>query len=243
MIKIKKLIFSKKELLKKYFPYIRIFIGLLSISFVLVIAINSIKETEVTQEVVASEIKVLGIMDTRYNNSEILIESQNDVSIALKEPLDEEIEVAKTRYQEKLVRLEEERKQREEQERILKQKRVEDLHNFLVRQGSPMADYSELILDSCEKYGMHYCKFYLSIAGVESGFGRVCSNYSAWGMILVKYPSWEVAIPRAADWIAQNYYLKGYNTFEKLSYDSPYGPHNKEKWVNNLYSFYNIIPI
>ena len=95
------------------------------------------------------------------------------------------------------------------------------------------------------KYGDEYCKIFLAISGVETGFGRVAYAYSAWGMIGVKYPSWEVAIPSCADWIATHYYLRGIDTIEELAFSPYHGGDEdaKRQWIKDLYSFYNTIPL
>lgn len=234
---------SNKIIIRKYTPYLRVIIGFAALTIVFILAFKSIKKSEVSLDVEAFDSDVLGISDFRGRENIVLIKSPNNVEFILKEPEEDEISEANVKYQEKLKRLEEERIRKEEEEDKLRIMKIDALQKYLNRQNSPMAPYAELILNSCEKYGNHYCKFYLSIAGVESGFGRICSSYSAWGMVSVKYPSWEVAIPRAADWIAKNYYLRGFNTFEKLSYDSSYGPVNQEEWVKHLYYFYNMLPL
>ncbi|MBN2015925.1 hypothetical protein JW766_03755 [Candidatus Dojkabacteria bacterium] len=231
-----------KKSLERIIPYVRIAIGALALILMFILAFDSINETKAVSEVEASAADVLGAYDSLAQNK-IYVESPNGVEIELKIPSEEEVVQAEERYAEKLRKIEEEKKRKEEEERQRRLQKIQPLQNFLYRMGSPMAPYAELILNSCEKYGIHYCKIYLSLAGVESGFGRIpigCCN--AWGLMGVKYPSWEVAIPKASDWIAQNYYLRGVNTIEKLAYSS-YGPLNPEKWIQDLYFYYNQIPL
>lgn len=169
------------------------------------------------------------------------IQSPSGVTLFVQEPDKEEIQEAKTKYEEKLRRIEEEKKRLEEKRKKERQAKVESLRQYLINYGSPMAPHAESVITVCETYGSHYCKFFMSIAGVESGLGRVCPPHNAWGWGKASYPSWEYSIPHVARQIANNYYYNGYDTFEKLAY-SPYGPHNPEKWIQNLYYFYNSMP-
>jgi hypothetical protein len=237
--------FSIKKIFSKYFPYIRIALGMIALIAVCFIAFRSLlSSSEAVQGVEASSGDVLGAYDETLTST-VTFSTQNDIELTIPEPSKEEMKEADVRYQEKLRKIEEEKKRKEEEERRAKQQRIDNLSNFLVSMNSPMAPYSELILDSCEKYGTHYCKFNLSIAGVESGFGRVCWEYSAWGQVGVNYPSWEVSIPKASDWLANNYFLKGANTFESLAKTTYHGGTDEQKqvWIGNLYYFYNRIPL
>jgi hypothetical protein len=226
----------------RIWPYLRIFIGFLALCAIGFLAFKSLRDSKINAEAIAWEGDVLGAYEESLSE-EVVVISPSGIEFELNRPQEEEIEQARVRYEEKIERIQEEQRRIEEARRRERMIRVEALQQHLKRMGSPMAPYAELILDSCEKYGTHYCKFFLSIAGVESGFGRIpigCCN--AWGMVGKYYPSWEVSIPAASDWIASKYYLKGVNTFEALAYSS-YGPQNPEKWIGDLYSFYNRIPL
>lgn len=221
-------------------PYIRILIGFLALLAIGFLAFQSIKDSQINTEALAWEGEIKGAF---ISEEEVIVTSPVGVEHILSAPSEEEIENACIKYEEKIKRIQEEQRRIEEARRRERIEKVNNLQQFLARQGSPMAPYAEIILDSCVKYGEHYCKFFLSIAGVESGFGRIplgCCN--AWGMVGKYYPSWEISIPAASDWIASHYYLKGVNTFEKLAYSS-YGPLNPEKWIGDLYYFYNKIPL
>lgn len=237
--------FSRKywPYLIKLWPYLRIFIGFLTLCAIGFLAFKSIRDSQVSTEALAWEGEVGEVKGAYTSRETVVVTSPSGVEYALEEPSPEEIENARIKYEEKIKRIQEEQRRIEEAKRREKMIKVEALRQYLKRMGSPMAPYAEIILDSCEKYGTHYCKFFLSIAGVESGFGRIpigCCN--AWGMIGKYYPSWEVSIPAASDWIASHYYLRGVNTFEALAYSS-YGPLNPEKWIGDLYSFYNRVPL
>ncbi|MDD3647641.1 MAG: hypothetical protein PHS44_04045 [Candidatus Dojkabacteria bacterium] len=164
--------------------------------------------------------------------------TQTGVELSLARPVEGEIKEAKEKYELKLQKIAEEKRRIEEEKKRERMNRITGIQAYLTSQGSPMASYSDVILDACSQYGDHYCKYFLAIAGVESGLGRVCPGYSAWGMIGFRFNSWSEAITFSADWIAGNYYLKGCDTFEELAYSS-YGPQNPEAWITHLYSFYN----
>jgi len=233
--------------LKKITPYIKVILGVSSLILILYLSIRSIKNTSEDYILNASNNKsVLGIKSNiEAKSGKPILISSNNLKYEIKEPSEEEIDNAWQKYQEKLKTIEEERLRKEEAERALKLQKVNLLSSYLKKMGSPMYNYTELIYDSCIKYGVDYCKLFLSIAGVETGFGRVAYAYSAWGMIGVKYQSWEEAIPRSADWIARNYYLRGYNTIEKLAYSQYHGGDEIARlaWIGNLYKFYNTIPL
>lgn len=217
---------------------LRISIVFFTITFLLVLAFNALRSTDINEPVYAGE-----ILGASTSKKDLLIEikSPSGSYIVLTPPIVEEIKVAEVKYTEKLRKQEEERKREEERQRRIRQEKINAINAYLIRQGSPMAPYSELIIQVCEEYGTHYCKFFMSIAGVESGLGRICPPHNAWGWGHASYPSWEYSIPYVASKIAHNYYYKGYDSFEELAY-SPYGPVNEEKWIQNLYFFYNSMP-
>lgn len=226
-------------------PYIRVVLGLLILIIVFVLAVNSINNSTAIGEVSAYEGEVLGEYIKKDITGSYEIVSPNNVVFELKAPDKQEIEEAKTKYKEKVKRIEEEKRRREEEERRRRMQQIEALRAYLVKMGSPMAPYSENILNTCEPHGIHYCKYFLSIAGVESGFGRIpigCCN--AWGIVGVYYPSWETSIPKASNWLLNTYYYK-YSTFEQLAFSGYHGGDDEAKkaWISNLYYFYNQIPL
>ncbi len=235
----------KKKIIK-LIPYLRVTLGIFSLSLVFYLAINSIQGEELHRKYPdTDEVDILGIKTTLDVKTSVIVDSPNGLAFELRRPDSEEIEQSWVRYQEKMKRIEEEKRRAEEERLRIRNQRITALSNYLKNMGSPMYPYAELILDSCEKYGTEYCKIFLSIAGVETGFGRVAYYYSAWGMIGVKYPSWEVAIPRSADWIARNYYMRGIDTIEELAFSPYHGGDDdaRKQWILDLYSFYNTIPL
>ncbi|MBU0976590.1 MAG: hypothetical protein ABIE03_04575 [Patescibacteria group bacterium] len=219
----------------RFVPHFRILSGIVALFLVLFLAFRSISDPNVVKQVKA-ETSVLGA--STVMSEEVDFNTVNEVEFRLLRPSSEEMLEAKSKYDEKLQRIEEEKRRIEEEKKRERMNKITLIQTYLVSQGSPMAPYSDVILDSCIKYGEHYCKYFLAIAGVESGLGRVCPGHSAWGMIGFRFASWPEAISFSADWIAGNYYLKGVDTFEELAYSS-YGPQNPETWITHLYSFYN----
>ncbi len=181
------------------------------------------------------------------SGDEITGTSGNDaVSNEIPKPKLKEIELAKQRKREEIARKRVEAERREYERKQKELEKVNRLRDYLASYGSPMAPYAKQILDSCMKYGKHYCKYFLSIAGVESGFGRIpigCCN--AWGWGSTSPSSWEVSISYHSDEIANRYFLRGFNTFEKLAYSSYHGGDAAARngWIRKLYSYYNQIPI
>ena len=207
------------------------------------LAFKALSNSGVQAEVYA---KYNEISEANYLDNSYVYTTTNGLEIEIKEPVSEDIVAAKVKYQEKLERVEAEKKAQEELVRQQKLTKTFPLQNYLTRMKSPMADYSELIYDSCMKYGEDYCKYFLAIAAVESGYGIIpIGCCQAWGMIYVKYPSWEVAIPKASEYIAQNYYLK-YPTLEQLALNSKYHGGDQEAkivWLGHLNMYYNQIPL
>jgi hypothetical protein len=231
---------EKKKNLRFYFPYLRIFFGISAIITILIIALESSKSRDLRFEAYAYSESSEGASYEALQS--IVYVSPQNTAFIVEKPVDDDIDQAQKLYIDKINRQKEEaRRKLEEQERIRNNK-IQIIASYLKKQNSPMSPYAANIYDSCIKYGTHYCKYFLSIAGVESGLGRVCPAYNAWGWGKKRFSGWDQSIPYVSEEIAKKYYLNGYNTFEKLAY-SAYGPQNPEKWITNLYSFYNQIPL
>jgi hypothetical protein len=223
---------------RKFLPYFRLIVATFALVSVLFVGFSTFNGETLQEDVYAS----ISNEDTHNEVNNFTISFTNGVEYELEEPNVDDINTAKKRHEEKLKRIEDEQKKLIEIEQQKNQQRINAISNYLIKQGSPMAPYSHLILNSCEKYSVHYCKYFLSIAGVETGFGRVdYGSYNAWGWGGIRYGSWELSIPRVADQIAKSYYLRGYNTFESLAYSS-FGPQDPEEWIRHLYHFYNQMP-
>lgn len=230
--------------MKQHIPqiasFVRLFVGVFAIILVCILIADATGSTQESVLAYEAEGSVLGA-NTTQTTGNVVVSTYLGGTYELPYPTDQDFIEAEEKYAEKLRKLEEEKKRIEEQKRIERENKIASISGYLTRYKSPMAPYAALIYDSCIPYGSHYCKFFLSIAGVESGFGRVCPPHNAWGWGGARYPSWEYSIPLVSNAIATKYYLKGYNTFEKLAYSS-YGPKNPEAWIVNLYSFYNKMP-
>jgi len=231
---------KRNPLIKKITPYFRIIIGIVAFLTVIILAANSLKDSSLSTTAFAFSSSV----ESSMTDGDVLIyKSVQGVSYELEKPSKKDFKKADERYQEKLQGIEEEQQKLEEQKIQQYEQRVSILRAYLYNQASPMAPYAHILLKSCDPYGLHYCKYFISISGVETGFGRVdFGTKNAWGWGGIKFTSWEESIVYVSNAIAQHYYLKGYNTFEKLAYESNYGAHNADKWVHDLYLYYNQIP-
>ncbi len=67
------------------------------------------------------------------------------------------------------------------------------IRSFLERQRSPMARYSQHIVDAGLKYRVDP-RVVVAIAGVESTYGRYAWSYNAWGWGRMRWSSWRTAI-------------------------------------------------
>lgn len=232
-----KKIHTTKLTLKGLFPnpllFLRFFAAVLTTLLIFPVAIKLVSKEPIKESFYMAEAEspIAGV-----STSKVTIDSMN-ASYILETPQKEDIDKANEKYDEKIKRIQREAELLAEQQARERQNKVVALANYLRGQKSPMADYSTQILDACMPYGVNFCKMYLSIAGVESGFGVVpigCCN--AYGLIGVKYADWNQSITESTKYIATGYYLKGINTFEKLAYSS-YGPQNPENWIKDLYYF------
>lgn len=92
--------------------------------------------------------------------------------------------------------------------------RVQILHDYLVRQNSPLADSAKTFISQADKYNLDW-KLVAAISGLESGFGKQIPPYSyngwGWGVYgtNVKYfRSWDDAITQISEGLRENYINK-----------------------------------
>ena len=79
--------------------------------------------------------------------------------------------------------------------------RIIAMHRFLQHYKSPMTDYANIIVQTADKYNQDW-RIIISIAGVESAFGRITrpNSYNAWGWRggpdgdFSNFQNWEQAI-------------------------------------------------
>lgn len=231
--------FKKISLFKNKSIMIRSVIGLIGFFILSTITIDLLYQSKASVEIQAHEKDILGA----YTESSQETIKNDLVIFTLPEPDDTELKAAQLRYEEKLRLEEEERLRKEEEERKLQElkRRAHDLQLYLESQNSPMAPYSETIITSAERCGADY-KLLTAIAMNESGGGRIpYKKYNPYGYLNgIQYAGWEEAISDITCKIATHYFAKGYNTPETLA--GPYGAHNKEEWINNIYYYLNQIP-
>lgn len=93
------------------------------------------------------------------------------------------------------------------------------LKNFLELNNSPLAPYSELLVQTADKYNLDF-RLIPAIAMVESTGGKVIltGSHNAWGFAngATKFASWEEAIEKVAKTLKEDYIDKGLVTPELM---------------------------
>ena len=94
------------------------------------------------------------------------------------------------------------------------------LKNFLNRYDSPIANYSQVLVSTADKYNIDW-KLVTAIAGVESTFGKriPAKSYNAYGWANGNYyfKSWEDSIEIVTKALREKYYDRGANTVNKIA--------------------------
>lgn len=82
----------------------------------------------------------------------------------------------------------------------------ERIRNFLTVRRSPMAEHSEAIVVAANRYGVDP-RLVVAIAGVESGYGKRCRGFNAWGWNrgLARWHSWDQSIDSYTRLLAERY--------------------------------------
>lgn len=93
------------------------------------------------------------------------------------------------------------------------------LKNFLTLNKSPLANYSDLLVETADKYSLDF-RLIPAIAMVESTGGRVipAGSHNAWGFAngATRFGSWEEAIEKVAKTLKEDYINKGLATPELI---------------------------
>ncbi|KXK26407.1 MAG: hypothetical protein TR69_WS6001000410 [candidate division WS6 bacterium OLB20] len=130
--------------------------------------------------------------------------------------------------------VEEERKAEEERRRVARENTINNLVNYLRRNGSPIAtyDYAAQIVDLSAANGADY-KVVVAIMGVESGFCRASFWHNCFGYLNgVKYSSYTSALNDLVPKVSRQYAARyGWN-FEALA--KAYGQHEWERTSANM---------
>jgi hypothetical protein len=94
------------------------------------------------------------------------------------------------------------------------------LKNYLRSHKSPLAEYSENIINTADKYNINW-KLVVAIAGVESTFGKriPINSYNAYGWANGNFyfKSWEESIETVTKTLRLKYIDRGYDTVEKIA--------------------------
>lgn len=124
---------------------------------------------------------------------------------------------------------------------VSKEARPLILRTFLESYRSPLAPYTDFILEISEKYGLDW-RLLTAIAGNESLFGRVTpyNSYNAWGWGVhssgtVRFGSWEEGIERVARSLKEDFIDQGLTTIELLmARYAPVSVQNGYPWADNV---------
>lgn len=104
------------------------------------------------------------------------------------------------------VKISEELKQKEKQEKVLR------LQKFLKSHNSPMTDNAQDFIEAAEQYNLDW-KLVPSIAGVESTFGKflIPNSYNAygWGGGTIHFESWRDGIYTVSKGLSEKYAARG----------------------------------
>lgn len=109
------------------------------------------------------------------------------------------------------------------------------LKNFLKQNNSPLAQYSDLIVEKADKYGLDY-RLTTAIAMKESGACLAIpeGSFNCWGWGIhskgiLKFDSYEHGIEVVSKGLKENYIDKGYKTVEEIM--KKYAHPNSTTWA------------
>ncbi len=127
---------------------------------------------------------------------------------------------------------------------VSKEARPSLLRQFLESYNSPLAPYSDYILDVSDKYNLDW-RLLTGIAGNESLFGRVVpyESYNAWGWGIhsrgtLRFSSWEEGIEKVARGLKENYIDQGLTTIDLIMTKyAPISVQNGYPWADNVRFF------
>jgi hypothetical protein len=115
------------------------------------------------------------------------------------------------------------------------------IRNYLEKENSPLAPYSDLIVEVSDKYGLDY-RLLPAIAQKESGLCRVIpeGSHNCWGWGIhskgtLMFDSYPEALETVAKGLRENYIDKGYVTAEQIM--KKYAHPDSTTWANGV-NFY-----
>lgn len=116
--------------------------------------------------------------------------------------------------------------------------RVDVLEQFLARYDTPLTEYSELIVETSDKYKLDY-RLLPAIAMQESTLCKKApvNSYNCWGFGIygkkvTRFSNFEEAIETIARTLSQNYHAQG--LIEPVDIMSRYTPSNGGEWAENV---------
>lgn len=116
------------------------------------------------------------------------------------------------------------------------------LSKFLTQHTSPLAEYSEYILNRADHYGIDY-RLVSAIAMCESNVGKRMpskDSYNAWGISVetgeisgAKFPNWMYAIDWVSKYLKEKYFARGITDLVDIgAIYAPPSVANGNSWAN-----------
>ncbi len=113
------------------------------------------------------------------------------------------------------------------------------LETFLRVKGSYLADYTDLIVEQSDAYGVDY-RLLVAISGVESGYCKVNFRpFNCWGYGTYAWNDPQHAITSYMASMYRGYFSRGARTPESIA--QAYNPHPGE-YTAKVYLHWNLIP-
>ncbi len=116
--------------------------------------------------------------------------------------------------------------------------RVLKVHQFLLKQDSPLADYSADFVQEADNSGLDY-RLLVAISGVESTFGKnyISGTYNAygWGVGQIPFTSWYDGIVKVSQGLKNQYINKGAKNVDQIA--KIYCPPTSDHWAQSVKYF------
>lgn len=124
---------------------------------------------------------------------------------------------------------------------IFSDARVDIIKNFLEKYNSPLEPYSELIVQTSDKYSLDY-RLISAIAMKESGLCKAIpeESYNCWGWGIhskgtLKFSSFDEGIEIVSKGLKDNYIDKGYTTVEEIM--TKYAHPDSTTWADGVLQY------
>ena len=119
--------------------------------------------------------------------------------------------------------------------------RSEILRQYMESYGSPLASFSDLIVQTADKYSLDF-RLITAIAQQESNICKVIppGSYNCWGWGIhekgtLGFSSYATGIEEVSKGLRTDYLDKGYNTIEKIM--AKYTPQSEGSWAQGVNEF------